>query len=179
MMIVCGLLLAGCSEQTRSNLDRAREAANQAAEATEEGREKAASAIRDVARQTQEGLAKETARAAETLKGVEGGSELLKKVTDVFQSAGSTLQGITDAESAKAALPKLKELTNSTDEFAKAMARLPENAKPAVAGVMEGGIANLKVLVEKVLAIPGVESVLKPAVTELVSKLAAVAGKKE
>ncbi len=103
---------------------------------------------------------------------------MLKKVTEFFGSASKTLQGITDVESAKAALPKLTELTASADEFPKLMANLPEGVKSAISGVWEKGGADLQVLAEKVMKLPGVESVLKPAVTQLMDKLEAVAPKK-
>jgi hypothetical protein len=58
------------------------------------------------------------------------------------------------------------------------MANLPEGAKSAVSGVWEKGVADMKVLAEKVMKLPGVESVLKPAVTQLMDKLEAVGPKK-
>ena len=44
---------------------------------------------------------------------------------------------------------------------------------------MERGLAELQTLVDKVLALPGVESVVKPAVSELIDKLKTIAGMKE
>lgn len=118
-------------------------------------------------------------KAAEAVKGVEGGPELLSKITEFFGSAGKAMQGITDVESAKAALPTVEELKVKADELSKSITGLPEGAKSAVSGVMETGLAELKALVDKVLALPGVESVLKPAISGLMDKLQTVAGTKE
>jgi len=53
-----------------------------------------------------------------------------------------------------------------------------EGAKSAISGVWEKGVAELKAVVKKGMTLPGVESVLKPAVTELMDKLGGIAGKK-
>ena len=65
------------------------------------------------------------------------------------------------------------------DELSKSVAGLPDGAKSAVSGVMDKGLAELKTLVDKVLALPGVEAVLKPAVGELLDKLKTAMGTKE
>lgn len=43
--------------------------------------------------------------------------------------------------------------------------------KSAVAGVFQSSIAQLKPIIEKIMAIPGVEAILKPAIDALMSKL--------
>lgn len=178
MLIVGGLLLAGCSPEAKTEIDKAKQAASDAAESTKDATGEIAGKAGEVVKDAQENVTSAAAAAADALKGVAGGPELLKKVTEFFGSAGKTLQGITDVESAKAALPKLTELTSSTDELSKSMANLPEGAKSSISGVWEKGIAELKALVEKVMALPGVESVLRPKVNELMGKLEAIAGTK-
>ena len=108
-----------------------------------------------------------------------GGQELLTKVTDFFGSVTKSLQGITDVDSAKAALPKLEELTGSTDSLSQAIGALPEGAKSAISGVVEKGITELKALVEKIEAIPGVSAVVKPTIDKLMEKLSTLAVKQE
>lgn len=56
-----------------------------------------------------------------------------------------------------------------TDMFGK----LPEGAKSAVAGIFQSSIGELKPIIAKVMAIPGVEAVLKPAIDAMLSKLGA------
>jgi len=187
MMIVCGLLLAGCSPEAQTNLKKAEQSATQAAASVEEAAGAAASStaetVKDAAAEAVEGaqasLAGMAGKAAEAVKGFEGGPELLSKITEFFGSAGKTLQGVTDAESAKLALPTIEQLSGQADELTKSLAGLPDGAKVAVTGVLEKGLAEFKTLVDKVLALPGVDSVLKPAVSGLLDKLKTVAGTKE
>ena len=187
MVIVCGLLLAGCSPEAQTNLKEAEQSATQAAASVEEAAGAAASstaetvkeAAADAVEGAQASLADMAGKAAEAVKGVEGGPELLSKITEFFGSAGKAMQGITDVESAKAALPTVEELKVKADELSKSVAGLPDGAKSAVSGVMDKGLAELKVLVDKVLALPGVEAVLKPAVGELLDKLKTAMGTKE
>jgi uncharacterized protein YukE len=178
LLLVGVLALAGCSQEAKSKVDKAKKAAANAAESTKNAAGELAGKAGEAVEGAQESLQSAATAAADALKDVAGGPELLKKVTEFFGSAGTALKGITDVESAKAALPKLGELTASTDELSKLMANVPEAAKSALSGVWEKGVVELKALVEKTLALPGVESVLKPAVTELLDKLAAIAGKK-
>ena len=50
---------------------------------------------------------------------------------------------------------------------------LPAAAKTAVAGIFESSLGELKPMLEKLLAIPGVEAILKPAIDALMEKLGA------
>jgi hypothetical protein len=165
-------------KETQESADKAKQAAADAAKSAKNAADEMAGKAGEALKGAQESVAASAAKAADALKGVAGGPELLSKVTEFFGSAGKTLQGITDVESAKAALPKLTELTASTDELSKSMASLPEGAKTAISGVVDKGIAELKAVVEKIMALPGVEGVLKPKIDELMKKLEAIAGKK-
>jgi hypothetical protein len=115
------------------------------------------------------------AKSTEALKGVPGAQELLTKVTDLFGSATKSLQAITDVDSAKAVVPKLEELTGSTDSLSQAIGSLPKSARSAIAAVVENGITELKALVEKIEAIPGVSAVIKPTIDKLMEKLSTLA----
>lgn len=117
-------------------------------------------------------------KSAGELNGVAGGQELMTKVNELFNSTKNTLQGITDVDSAKAALPKLEELKGSADSLSKSISTLPEGAKSTISGVVEKGITELKALVEKIEAIPGVSAVAKPTIDQLMEKLSALAMKK-
>jgi hypothetical protein len=186
-LMVGGLFLAGCSPQAQTDMKEAGQSAAKAAasasDAAGEVAGTAAETVKDAAAEAVEGaqasLADMASKAAEAVKGFEGGPELLSKITEFFGSAGKTLQGVTDAESAKLALPTIEQLSGQADELTKSLAGLPDGAKVAVTGVLEKGLAELKALVEKVLALPGVDSVLKPAVSGLLDKLKTVAGTKE
>jgi hypothetical protein len=202
MYVVYGLLVAGCSPATQEKIEQAGEsvasaaasveqeagqAASTATETMEEAAGKAAGAATEAVQEAasdamagaQATLANVASKAAEALNDVQGGPELLNKITEFFGSAGKAVQGVTDVESAKAALPTLQELTAKADELSQSVSSLPEGAKSAIASVMESGLGELKTLVEKVLALPGVEEVLKPAIGDLMEKLQAWSGAKQ
>jgi hypothetical protein len=80
---------------------------------------------------------------------------------------------VTDKDSATAALPQINSLADSFGGMSDMFGKLPDSAKTAVAGVFTSAVAELKPFLEKVLAIPGVESVIKPAIDALMEKLAA------
>ena len=73
-----------------------------------------------------------------------------------FSGASSALGGITDVDSAKAALPALDGLTGVMD-------KVPEAAR----GPLSGMVGNLTPLLEKASAIPGVGDVLAPVAEKL------------
>ena len=58
----------------------------------------------DMAKST--GLGDMMGKAQDALKSVDGGSDMLKSVTETFGKATTTFKGITDADSATAALPR-------------------------------------------------------------------------
>ena len=110
-------------------------------------------------------------KATEALSGVEGGSEMLKQVSDMFGKVTTTLGGVKDADTATAALPELGKLTEGFGGMTDMFGKMPDAAKSAVSGVFKTSIEQLKPILDKVLAIPGVEGVLKPAIDALMSKL--------
>ena len=112
-------------------------------------------------------------KATEALASVEGGSEMLKQVTELFGKATSTFTAIKDEASANSALPELSKLTESFGGMSEKFGALPDAAKTAIAGIFQSSIGQLKPILEKVMAIPGVEAILKPAVEALMGKLEA------
>ncbi len=146
------LFTAGCEE--------AKKAADQAASS-------ASSAAADA----KAGAGDLMGKATEALAGVEGGSEMLKQVTEMFGKVTSTLGTVKDADTANAALPELSKLTEGFGGMTDMFGKMPEAAKTAVAGVIKSSLDQLKPIVEKVMAIPGVEAILKPAIDGLMSKL--------
>ena len=112
-------------------------------------------------------------KATEALSGVEGGSEMLTKVTELFGTATKTLGGVKDADSATAALPELGKLTEGFGGMTEMFGKLPDAAKGAVSGVFKSSLGQLQPIIDKVMAIPGVEAILKPAIDALMSKLEA------
>jgi len=98
-------------------------------------------------------------------------SKISGALDGVFGSASSTLKGITDVESAKAAIPSLELASEKLDGVAGLIRRLPEAAKGPIGGMVEAGISTLQPLIDKASALPGVGPVLEPVITPMVEML--------
>lgn len=171
-------LLLGCGKTPGSKMQEAADSAtgamsDAAASATETVSEAAQSATDALGA----GFADATKKATSALEGVTGGSELLKNVTDLFATAQSSLKGVTDEATAKAALPGLNELVEKAGGLSALTDKLPAEAKTAVSQMIESGLGPLKELIAKVMAIPGVEAIVKPKLDEFVAKVTALTGK--
>jgi hypothetical protein len=101
-----------------------------------------------------------------------GGLDIGKQVTDSITNLRTTLAGITDAASAQAALPKLREVTTQIDKVDGLLAQLSPEQRKVLAGIVNPLMPSLNQLFDKVLAIPGVAELLKPTIEALRAKLA-------
>ena len=103
----------------------------------------------------------------------------LTKITDglegMFGSTTEALSGITDVESAKAALPDIKAATSSLGGISDVITRLPDAAKGPISAVLNNGIAGLQPLIDKVTAIPGVGALIQPVVGPVLENLQGLA----
>jgi uncharacterized phage infection (PIP) family protein YhgE len=155
------ITLSGCSPEMEKKLaDAGSDAANAAMEKAGDAVESAKSSVADA-----------MGKATESLAGIEGGADMLKNITDLFSKASTTLSGVSDEASATAALPEIHNLTESFGSFTEIYNQLPDAAKSAVAGVFTSSLSDLKPMLEKILAIPGAQSILKPALDALMAKL--------
>jgi Bacterial protein of unknown function (DUF937) len=100
-----------------------------------------------------------------------GGLDIRKEVTDSITNLRTTLTGITDAASARAALPKLQEVTAQIDKVDGLLGQLSPEQRRVLAGVVNPLMPSLNQLFDKVLAIPGVAELLKPTIDALRAKL--------
>lgn len=192
--LVCSLLAIvnlGCSQEAEDALDKAGEAVTDAAEETggavKEAAEDAGEAVGEATESAGE-LAKEAGdklsagfsaaaeKAASALEGVDGGSELLTQVKEFFSSAQETLKGITNKESAEAAVSKLGDLDGAIAKIGDMMGKLPESAQASIGPMIAAGTAQLKALIEKIEEIPGVRDVIQPKLAELMDKLKSMSG---
>jgi hypothetical protein len=117
-----------------------------------------------------EQVAREGATVAQNL--MVGGVDVSKQVTDSIANLRSALGGVTDAASAQAALPKLRDITTQIDQVDGLIARMTPEQKKLVVGIVNPLMPTLNQLFDKVLAIPGVSDVLKPTIDLLRAKLA-------
>ena len=114
-----------------------------------------------------------TAAPAAMTSMVEGGG-VTDQLKGMFGSVQTSLGGITDVESAKAAIPQLTDFSGKLDGVTAMEDKLPEAAKPMFNTVVQGGMGQLQPMLDKVMAIPGVESVLGGVIGPLKEKLAAL-----
>jgi Bacterial protein of unknown function (DUF937) len=101
-----------------------------------------------------------------------GGVDVSKQITDSVANLRTTLGGVTDAASAQAALPKLRDITTQIDQVDGLIGQMTPEQRKLLAGIVSPLMPTLNQLVDKVLAIPGVGDVLKPTIDLLKAKLA-------
>jgi hypothetical protein len=84
------------------------------------------------------------------------------------------MKSVTDEVSAKAALPKLTELTAKLDSLAPLVGQLPTASKTAFAEIVKTTIASLQTEADRVSSISGVSDTIKPVLDGLKGKLEAL-----
>jgi len=97
-------------------------------------------------------------------------------VTGMFNQASETLSGITDVESATAALPGLEDLGGKVSALPDMFDKVPEAARGPLQGVVSEGLGSLQPIIDKVLAIPGVGGVVEPVLTPILDTLSGLGG---
>jgi hypothetical protein len=101
-----------------------------------------------------------------------GGVDIGKQTSDSISSLRTTLSGVTDVASAKAALPKLQEVSDQIDKTDGMVGSLSADQRKVLAGLVNPTMPEVNQLFDKVLAIPGVGEVLKPTLDTMKAKLA-------
>jgi len=102
------------------------------------------------------------------------GVDVGKQITNSIASLRTTLDGVSDVTSAKAALPKLQEVAAQIDKTGGEVGQLSADQRKLLAGLVNPMMPAFNQLCDKVLAIPGVAEVLKPSVDTLKAKLTAL-----
>jgi hypothetical protein len=97
-----------------------------------------------------------------------------QQVTDVFNNATTALNGVTDAASAQAAVPKLNGINDSLTKLDGLVDQLPAEGKAALAALVSGQLPTLEALIAKVTALPGVGDIIKPITDTMLQKLRAL-----
>jgi hypothetical protein len=104
-----------------------------------------------------------------------GGLNLANQVNSSVGSIRTVLPGITDAASAQAALPKLKEATAQLNEVSTRATQLSPEGKSMLIKLVVAATPAINQMCDKVLATPGAGVIAKPAIEELRGKLDALA----
>ncbi|AMV33266.1 hypothetical protein VN12_14155 [Pirellula sp. SH-Sr6A] len=181
---IASVPMLGCTPEATKKAEEmnkeAASAAKDAAESAKDAAQSAASAAQDAASAAKE-MAKDAAAAAglddlykkatDSLASVEGGEAMLKGIQASIGQLSSTLANVKDSDTAKAAAPVVTQLTETFGSMGESFAKLPDAAKGVVANIFQTASKDLKPMIDKVLALPGVEEVLKPALEALLAKL--------
>ena len=101
--------------------------------------------------------------------------EINKQVADSLASLRTSLGDVSDAASAQAALPKLREVAAQIDKVSNQRGQLSADQRRILAASVSPAMPTLNQLFDKVLAVPGAPDELKPTVDALKTKLAALA----
>ena len=102
------------------------------------------------------------------------GVDLKSSLQTGLDALKTTLQGITDAGSAKAALPPLEKEGAEFDKLRDLAGKLPIDGKTAFAALVAQLRPSIEELFSTVLAIPGVSDIAKPVIDGLRAKLHAL-----
>lgn len=103
------------------------------------------------------------------------GVDMGKQVSDAMANIETTLNGVKDAASAQAAVPKVQAASDQLDKVSGMLGQLSPEQKTALADLVRPRMASLNALFDRILAMPGVSDVLKPAIDGLRTKLTALA----
>jgi hypothetical protein len=121
----------------------------------------------------QEQVAEQVTRPAATVQSTAvGGVDVGKQLVDSLDGVRTSLQGVTDVASAKAAIPRLRDATAQVDKVNGVLAQLSADQRKTVTGLAQSANTTLNQWFDKVLAIPGVGEELKPVIDPLRTKLA-------
>jgi hypothetical protein len=100
-----------------------------------------------------------------------GGVNLANQVNSSVGTLRSVLPTITDAASAQAAIPKLREATTQLNEVGNLATKLTPEGKSTLAKLIAAATPTINQMCDKVLANPGVGDIAKPTIDELRVKL--------
>ena len=96
-----------------------------------------------------------------------GGVNLASQINSSVDSLKTVLPTITDAASARAALPAIRQATSQLSEVSTLITQLPPDGRTALVKVIAVALPTINQMCDKVLATPGVGDVAKPEIDQL------------
>ena len=156
----------GGSEPARTGPALGKAGLEEAAAKATEMTGKAAATVKDVAEKAKDAAATATENLDELLG--DAGVALKGKFTDYFSGLTGALDGIKDADTAKAALPQLEEMEGSLGGLIGSVKDLPEAARPFFNEMVAGSQKAIADKVTSVLGLPGVSDILKPVLEKII-----------
>jgi len=138
--------------------------------------EDVADGVRNAAGQVADATTDAASRAADAVSDVIPDFDNLKlNLNNSFGDVTKAISEIADEASARAALPKLRELETQIEDLGWGAMSAPQQS--ALSGVLQPLVEKLQRALETVYAIPGVRAILEPAVNALTSKFEAMSFK--
>jgi hypothetical protein len=104
------------------------------------------------------------------------GVDVKNTLGDSMSDVRTSLLGVTDVDSARAALPKLDAAKNQIDKVSGLAGQLTPDQRQTIASVVAPAMPLIDQLSNKVLDMPGVGDVLRPTLDPVKTKLAELAG---
>jgi hypothetical protein len=102
-------------------------------------------------------------------------ADVLADLTSSVDTVRTTLQGITDPASARAALPKLQQATEQMDRINSLAAQLPPSSRKELASLVAASMPALNRLCDRALSNPQIAGLAKPTIDALRAKLQSLA----
>lgn len=96
-----------------------------------------------------------------------GGVNLAGEINSSVNSLKSVLPTITDAASARAALPAIRQATSQLNEVSSLIAQLSPDGRTALVKVIAVAMPTINQMCDRALATPGVGDVAKPAIDQV------------
>jgi len=94
---------------------------------------------------------------------------LSRQVGNTIGSTQRILEGVTDSESATAAVPKLEAINDSLSSLSQAIPDIPDVAKAPMANLVGQGVTRIQPLVDKTSQTEGVGEILNPVLGKLMN----------
>jgi hypothetical protein len=101
-------------------------------------------------------------------------AELASELGSSVNALRTTLQGMTNQETARAALPQLKQAVGRLDRINVLASQLPPTARQSIAASLAPALAPLNQLFDKALASPDVAGIAKPTIDALRARFEAL-----
>ena len=106
------------------------------------------------------------------LRGTKAGdADVGELATSAVNDLYASLSGIKDAGTSQAALSGLNKASSEFDQLTGLLGQLPPNARKLLADTIVSIRPNITDLMDRVLAIPGVAAIVKPAIDSVNAKL--------
>jgi hypothetical protein len=105
-----------------------------------------------------------------------GGVNLADTVQTVFGDLGRTLNSITDAASARAALPQLDGIQENLKKLENAAGGLSPSARSTLAGLINTSLPEVRQTADRLLTDGAIGPIVKPALDSILGRLSSLAG---